>query len=75
MLLLLLSPLLTGMSIASIRASRTLGFGELVGFRLNRARNASVALGQGGKFRTIALDVKSALFNFDEDQVFNTGSR
>ncbi|WP_324807282.1 acetyl/propionyl/methylcrotonyl-CoA carboxylase subunit alpha [Sphingomonas sp. LY29] len=32
------------------------GFGELAGFRLNGARNASVALGQGGKFRTIALD-------------------
>ncbi|HWE44187.1 MAG TPA: hypothetical protein VG432_16925 [Gemmatimonadaceae bacterium] len=27
------------------------------------------------RFRTIALDVKSALFNFEEDQVFSTGSR
>jgi hypothetical protein len=27
------------------------------------------------RFRTIALDVKSALFNFEEDQVFDTGPR
>jgi len=27
------------------------------------------------RFRTIALDVKSALFNFDDEQVFSAGSR
>jgi len=27
------------------------------------------------RFRTIALDVKSALFNFDDDQVFDTKPR
>lgn len=27
------------------------------------------------RFRTIALDVKSALFNFDDDQVFDTNTR